>query len=75
MAKLLITFGGSHRKYAKQKRAFVEAGIELGECGAASIGSKLRHGIIPDTAEARALLKEVGGTVARRQWEFLKDAE
>lgn len=73
--KLLITFGGSHRKYAKQRRAFEEAGIELHECGAATLGSKLRHGIIPDTPEARALVKEVGASVARKQWAFLKDAD
>src|SRR5690349_1666230 len=75
MARLLITFGGSHRKYDRQRRAFEDAGIELDECGAASLGSKLRHGIVPDTAEARALVKEVGASVARKQWAHLKDEE
>jgi hypothetical protein len=75
MARLLITFGGSHRKYAKQVRAFKDAGIELDECGAASLGSKLRHGIIPDTSEARTLVKEVGASIARKQWEFLKQSD
>lgn len=73
MTRILITFGGSHRKYDKQRRAFKDAGIELDECGAAALGSKLRHGIIPDTPEARALVKEVGASVARKQWVHLKD--
>lgn len=53
----------------------MNAGVELKECGAASLGSKLRHGIVPDTPEARALVKEVGASVARKQWEFLKDED
>lgn len=73
MAQILITFGGSHRKYAKQRRAFEDAGIKLDECGAASLGSKMRHGIIPDTPEARALTGEVGASIARRQWDFLRE--
>lgn len=75
MARLLITFGGSHRKYDKQRRAFEDAGIELDECGAASLGSKLRHGIVSDTTEARALIKEVGASVARKQWKFLREGD
>ena len=73
MARLLITFGGSYRQYNRQRTAFADAGIKLDECGAASLGSKLRHGIVPDTPEARALIREVGASIARRQWAFLKD--
>lgn len=73
MTRILITFGGSHRKYNQQRRVFEDAGIELRECGAAALGSKLRHGIIPDTPEARALVKTVGASIARKQWSHLKD--
>jgi len=74
MAKrLLITFGGSHRQYNRQLRAFEDAGIELDQCGSASLGSKLQHGIVPDTPEARELVKQIGASVARRQWAWLSE--
>lgn len=75
MARILITFGGSHRQYRKQVQVFMDAGIELQQCGSASLGSKLQHGTIPDTPEARAVLKAIGASVARKQWPHLKDED
>ena len=75
MSKLLVTIGGSHRKYNKQIAAFRNAGIEINPSGSASLGSKLQHAIIPDTDKARELLKVIGGSVARRQWDWLKDSD
>jgi len=73
MKRILVTFGGSHRQNEKTIRAFRDAGIELSDRGAAGLGSKRRHGIMPDTPEARELLKKYKGTVARRQWSFLNE--
>ena len=71
--RLLITIGGSHRLYARQVAAFKRAGIEIEEGSAAGLRSKKYHAIVPDTPEARALIKQVGATVARKQWSWLTD--
>lgn len=63
-----VHFGGSNRKLARQKRAFMEAGIMLCDAGGTGVGHWTnRNGVMPDTEEARALLKKVGGTIRRNQ--------
>ena len=63
-----VHFGGSNRKYDKQMKAFHDAGIELYDAGSTGVGHWTnRDGIMPDTPEARALLKKVGGTIRRNQ--------
>ncbi len=73
--RLLVTFGGSHRQYNRTIRIFQNASVNLEPCGAASLGSKLQHGIMPDTAEARLLLKQCKGSIARKQWEWLSRSD
>jgi hypothetical protein len=71
--RLLITIGGSHRLYARQVAAFKNAGIQIEEGSSAGIGSKKYHAIVPNTPEARALVKKIGASVARKQWSWLSD--
>jgi hypothetical protein len=71
--RLLITIGGSHRLYDRQVAAFKDAGIEIEEGSSIGIGSKKYHAIVPDTPEARALVKTIGASVARKQWSWLSD--
>jgi hypothetical protein len=70
--RLLVRVGGSHKLMQRQYRAFEAAGIPIRGVGSASLGSKAQHAIIPDTIEARALLKRVKGSVVRAQWSWLK---
>lgn len=73
--RLLITIGGSHRLYTRQVTAFKNAGIEIEEGSSIGIRSKRYHAIVPDTPEARALVKKIGANVARKQWSWLTDPD
>jgi hypothetical protein len=70
--QLAVHIGGSNRKLDKQMKAFKEAGIDIRDCGQALHGHWTnRHAVMPNTPEARALLKKVGGTIERDQAWFL----
>ncbi len=70
--KLLIRIGGSNRKLAYQLSAFNLADIEIIDYGHTTGHHSNRRAIMPNTEEARALLKSVGGIIDRTQWEFLE---
>jgi hypothetical protein len=71
---LNVHIGGSNRKLEKQMKAFKEAEIPLTvSCGTGHGHHSNSYAWMPDTAEARALLKKVGGTVCRRQWKDSSD--
>jgi curved DNA-binding protein CbpA len=69
--KLLVRIGGSNRKLDRQLSAFKQAGIELKQSGHTTGHHSNRHALMPNTPEARALLKETGGTIDRKQWDWL----
>jgi hypothetical protein len=71
--RLLIRIGGSNRKLDSQLSAFDFAGIEINQYGHTTGHHSNRHALIPNTEEARTLLKDIGGTVDRKQWEHLKN--
>jgi hypothetical protein len=69
---LRVHIGGSNRKLEKQRQTFREAGIPLTlSCGTGRGHHSNSYAWMPDTPEAKALLKKVGGTVCREQ---LKDS-
>jgi hypothetical protein len=66
--EIWVHIGGSCRKLDKQKAAFKQAGIDLYLAGSQGHGHWSNYNaVIPDTPEARALLKKVGGAVDRNQ--------
>ncbi len=69
--RLLIRIGGSNRKLEKQIMAFGFADIEIKDCGHTTGHHSNRRAIMPNTEEARDLLKSIGGTIDRKQWEHL----
>ncbi len=71
--RLLVRIGGSNRKLAYQLAVFILADIEIKDCGHTTGHHSNRHAIMPNTEEAKTLLKSVGGTIARKQWEHLKE--
>lgn len=71
--RLLIRIGGSNRKLTYQLSAFDLADIEVKDCGHTTGHHSNRNALIANTEEARALLKSVGGTIDRKQWEHLKN--
>ena len=70
--RLLVRIGGSNRKLSYQLSAFDFADIEIKDCGHSTGHHSNRHVIMPNTEEARTLLKSVEGTIDRTQWEHLK---
>lgn len=67
-----VRIGGSNRLLGRQFKAFEQAGIELHDTGGA-IGAghwSNRHAVMPNTPEARDLLKSVRGRIAREQPKF-----
>ena len=75
MKRLLVRFGESHRQYRRQREAFAAEGMYIEDAGAFALGSKARHGIIPDTSVARELAKRVGITICREQWAHLSEPD
>lgn len=71
--KLLVRIGGSNRKLSYQLSAFDLADIEIKDSGHSTGHHSNRHVIMPNIEEARTLLKSVGGTIDRNQWEHLKN--
>ena len=71
--RLLVRIGGSNRKLDRQLLAFGIADIELIDYGHTTGHHSNRRAVMPNTEEARALLKSVGGTIDRTQWEHLKN--
>jgi hypothetical protein len=71
---LRVHIGGSCRKLDKQVAAFEKAGISL-VCSSSNPGQHWSNqtALMLDSPEARALLKKVGGTVCREQFEYLKE--
>jgi hypothetical protein len=72
---LRIKIGGSHRQLARQVQAFKIEGIPIETGGSFSLGSKFSSGRIPDTQEAKDLLKSVKGTIAKDQYNFWREGE
>jgi len=71
---LRVHIGGSNRKLEKQMQAFREADIPLTfSCGTGRGHHSNSYARMPDTPEARALLKKVGGTVCRGQMKDSSD--
>ena len=70
--RLLVRIGGSNRKLAYQLSAFSLADIEIIDYGHTTGHHSNRRAIMPNTEEAKILLKSVGGTIVRTQWEHLK---
>lgn len=64
-------WGGSHRLIKRQQDAFDAAGIPWSNRGSHTLGSKRQTVLVPNTPEAIALLKKVGGSVTKAQWDFL----
>lgn len=64
-------WGGSHRLIKRQQQAFDDAGIPWSNRGSHTLGSRRQTVLIPNTPEAIALLKKVGGSVTKDQWEHL----
>ncbi len=71
--RLLIRIGGSNRKLTYQLSAFNLADIDVKDCGHTTGHHSNRNAIIPNTEEAKTLLKSVGGTIDRTQWKHLKE--
>jgi len=75
-----VHIGGSNRKCEKQFKAFAAAGIELIDMGqrmtlTGHLHLSNRIALMPDTPEARSLLKKVGGSIARDQPSYLRNTD
>ena len=64
---LYVHIGGSNRKYERTIREFNHAGILIEVGGHFGKWGSHHSNWIPDTAEAREILKKCGGTVTRKQ--------
>lgn len=73
MAEILIVAGGSHRAYKKQISGLQSAKIGFRDAGSTTLGARKRHLIVDDTPEIRKTIRDLGMTIARKQWEHLKD--
>jgi len=64
---IYVRLGGSYRKYKKQKDAFEAAKIPITFCY--NTGHHYKYSLfwMPDTTEAREILKKVGGTIPREK--------
>jgi hypothetical protein len=72
---LKVRLGGSNRKLEKQMYAFKEANIPVTFGGSITgVHHSNMHAAIPDTPEARALLKKVGGSTPREP-NWVKEAK
>ncbi len=69
--RLLVRIGGSNRKLAYQLSEFNLADIEIKDYGHTTGHHSNRNAIMPNTEKAKTLLKSVGGTIDRKQWEHL----
>jgi hypothetical protein len=75
MRRILISFGGSNRSNRRCIDAFIKLKIGFSTAGPATLGSKRQLGIVNDTPDAREAVKRFGGSVCRRQWEWLNRDE
>lgn len=75
MKKIRITFGGSHRKNARDCRALQKFLVPGALIMPATMGTKRLSGTAYDSPELREVLKQIRGSVARHQPSYLNEVQ
>ena len=69
MNQILVRYGRGHRTLERGRQKFEQAGFPI---HFVVIGLGVYGATVPDTEQARAIVKELGWTVCRKQWAHLK---